>query len=296
MLKRCPSGLGQLGGTDALRKSATNRVSFPAGTTSTGSVEAGLARLLLVRLGAAGAAVGAAVPFSASMVLPATSTPGGRLLVHDWDHRHRRNAPKLERGRSVRQTRTDPKDSDAWFVAFAPAQHRLGRHWFAPSSLNRSRRHHDGAKDLVRIVSGSALLAPPSCIRPPRHPGCRVFCYFDESGDFAFRRDGFDWYTQAAVVCPESYLAELANYVEGRHRRWAVRELHASELSGGQRLNICRFIARSPLELVVQATDTALLNPTVIVNWRRRQAATLRKNLSACQEQGGHAPDVARAD
>ena len=32
--------------------------------------------------------------------------------------------------------------------------------------------------------------------------------FFDESGDFALPEDRFDCYTQAAVVCPDSFLDE----------------------------------------------------------------------------------------
>jgi hypothetical protein len=119
-----------------------------------------------------------------------------------------------------------------------------------------------------------------------------MMCYFDESGDFSFPRVRFDCYTQAAVVCPDSYLAELSRYVQGRQGRWSVDELHASELSVGKRLSVCRFIAGSPMELIVQATDTTLLDADMILNWRRRQAATLQKNLATYREQGGQASDA----
>lgn len=46
--------------------------------------------------------------------------------------------------------------------------------------------------------------------------------YFDESGDFGFRRDVFDCYTQAAVVCPESFEHDLNESVRQRQDvgRW----------------------------------------------------------------------------
>ena len=133
------------------------------------------------------------------------------------------------------------------------------------------------------------------CIRRPRHRDEHVFCYFDESGDFAFPGDRFDCYTQTAVVCPDSYLPEIASYVEGRRIRWGVDELHASELSAGQRLNVRRFIAASPLQLVVQATDTTLSSRTAIRAWKSRQAEALLENLSMYRQQRGQAPDVERA-
>jgi hypothetical protein len=60
--------------------------------------------------------------------------------------------------------------------------------------------------------------------------------YFDESGDFAFPVNGFDCYTQAGVICPGSFESDLASYVAGRRVRWGCEELHATELSPGQRL------------------------------------------------------------
>jgi hypothetical protein len=119
-------------------------------------------------------------------------------------------------------------------------------------------------------------------------------CYFDESGDFAFSSDRLDCYTQAAVVCPDSFLPELADYIEERKRCWSLDELHATEMDRGQRLHVCHFIASSPLELVVQVTDTALMNATAISSWRRRQAIQLQNSLSTYHRQGGSAPDVER--
>jgi hypothetical protein len=46
-----------------------------------------------------------------------------------------------------------------------------------------------------------------------------VHFFFDESGDFAFPNDRFDAYTQAAVICPDSRLADLDSFVSERCER-----------------------------------------------------------------------------
>jgi hypothetical protein len=119
-----------------------------------------------------------------------------------------------------------------------------------------------------------------------------VHCFFDESGDFGFPADRFDCYTQAAVICPDSYLSELQEFVAGRHARWGVSELHAAELSPGQRLRLCRFIAQSSLQLVVQATDTQLADRASLGRWRKLQSKGLIKNLEWYRAQGGKAESI----
>ncbi len=116
--------------------------------------------------------------------------------------------------------------------------------------------------------------------------------FFDESGDFAFPPDRFDAYVQAGAVCPDSFLSELQGFLEDRQERWDCAELHATELTVGQRLRMCRFIASSPLELVAYATDTELADRQAIQRWRLAQAAGLRRNLDWYRKQGGRAPDV----
>ena len=83
-----------------------------------------------------------------------------------------------------------------------------------------------------------------------------VHLYFDESGDFAFPADGFDAYVQAALICPDSYLAELEECVTQMKDELGVAEVHAAELRAGRLVDICRFIGASPFSLVGQATDT----------------------------------------
>ena len=116
--------------------------------------------------------------------------------------------------------------------------------------------------------------------------------FFDESGDFALPGDRFDCYTQAAVVCPDSFLDELAEFVADRVERWKVDELHATALKPGQRLRLSRFVAASPLQLVAQATDTDLVDRPALARWRLEQAARIKANLDWYRSQGGQAPDV----
>jgi hypothetical protein len=116
-----------------------------------------------------------------------------------------------------------------------------------------------------------------------------MHCFFDESGDFGFPPDRFDCYTQAAVICPDSYLPDLREFVAGRYAHWGVRELHASELSPGRRLRLCRFIAQSPLQFAVQATDTELADRPSLGRWRKMQSKLLIENLEWYRAQGGSA-------
>ena len=89
------------------------------------------------------------------------------------------------------------------------------------------------------------------------------------------------------MVCPDAFLGELDRFVNERRQRWGVTELHARSLTPGRRLHVCRFIARSPLELLVQATDSALVTTAGLTRWREAQAATLRRNLQWYRRRGG---------
>jgi len=120
-----------------------------------------------------------------------------------------------------------------------------------------------------------------------------VLFFFDESGDFAFPEEGaVDCYAQAGVICPDSYLGDLERFIVDRTLRWGVGELHAVQLTPGQRLRICRFVADSPLELTAQATDTALVTTRSIERWRAEQAATLRRNLKWYRARGGEVAEI----
>lgn len=116
--------------------------------------------------------------------------------------------------------------------------------------------------------------------------------YFDESGDFAFPDDRYDCYSQAGVICPDSRLADVEAFVAERCERWGVGELHAVELSPGQRVRVCRYVAQSDLRLVAQATDTDLTKHANIQPWRLEQARTLRSNLDWYREAGGESEEI----
>jgi Protein of unknown function (DUF3800) len=105
-----------------------------------------------------------------------------------------------------------------------------------------------------------------------------VYFYFDESGDYAFPKDRFDCYVQAALICPDSELPQISAFVEDHKAAWGV-ELHASELEPEQLLEVARFIGQSDCQLLAHLTDTALVTQRAIAQFRLDQAGGLRNNL-----------------
>lgn len=106
-----------------------------------------------------------------------------------------------------------------------------------------------------------------------------MFFYFDESGDYAFPDDRFDCYVQAALICPDSALANLDAFVEDRQIAWGVAELHASELTSEQLTDVAHFIGNSDCHLLAHVTDTVIVTTDRIAEFRLDQAATLKCNL-----------------
>jgi hypothetical protein len=106
-----------------------------------------------------------------------------------------------------------------------------------------------------------------------------VHYFFDESGDYAFPTDRFDCYVQAVLICPDSRLEELDRFVSARRGAFAVEELHASELSDEQLLEIADFIRHSSCQLLAHATDTFITTAEQVAQFRLDQAATLKRNL-----------------
>ena len=106
-----------------------------------------------------------------------------------------------------------------------------------------------------------------------------MFFYFDESGDYGFPDDRFDCYVQAALICPDSSLEDVAAFVDDRKSAWGIGELHATDLSAKQLLAIARFIGGSDCHLLAYVTDTALVSGEQIAQFRLGQAATLKRNL-----------------
>ena len=118
--------------------------------------------------------------------------------------------------------------------------------------------------------------------------------YFDESGDFAFPDNGFDAYTQAALIIPDSKLAAVEEYVREQQDAWGVTELHASELDRGQILEVCRFIRSQRLPALVQATDTNAMTRKIIGAHRLAQAVRTHENSEWWKSAGGDAPSIER--
>jgi hypothetical protein len=116
--------------------------------------------------------------------------------------------------------------------------------------------------------------------------------FFDESGDFGFPLDRFDSYTQAGVIYPESEATAVDQYVQDRCERWGLDELHATHLSPGRRIHVCRFIAGSNLQLVAQGTDSEMVTRETLARHRAGQAETIRRNLDWYRTQGGDTPEV----
>jgi Protein of unknown function (DUF3800) len=106
-----------------------------------------------------------------------------------------------------------------------------------------------------------------------------VYFYFDESGDYAFPDDRFDCYVLAALICPDSVLAGLKVFVDGRKADWGVEELHATELQPEQLVEVARFIGGGDCQLLAHVTDTVLVSKDQIAQFRLDQAAGLRRNL-----------------
>jgi hypothetical protein len=108
----------------------------------------------------------------------------------------------------------------------------------------------------------------------------RVYFFFDESGDFAFPREGFDCYVQAALICPDSALTSLEAAVADLLAKWGLRELHAAELSPEQRLEVARRIGQFDCQLLAHVTDNTLVTVEKIEQFRLDQAAALERNLA----------------
>lgn len=106
-----------------------------------------------------------------------------------------------------------------------------------------------------------------------------MFFYFDESGDYAFPDESFDCYVQAVLICPDSALADIDQFVSARQAAWGVDELHATELKLAQCLEIARFIGDSNCQLLAHVTDTTLITRSNLEEFRLAQAATLKNNL-----------------
>ena len=97
---------------------------------------------------------------------------------------------------------------------------------------------------------------------------------------------------QAALICPESRLPELDRFVAERQAEWGVKELHATDLSPDQLVQVCRFIERSACQLLNGVTDSIMTTVDDIAEFRLGQAATVRRNLDWYKSRGGKVPEI----
>jgi hypothetical protein len=118
-----------------------------------------------------------------------------------------------------------------------------------------------------------------------------VHLFFDESGDYAFG-EAFDCYAQAALICPDECLSGIEAFVEDRCARWAMKELHATEMTDAQIVEVCEFIGTSDLQLLANVTDTVLITGADIERYRLDQAATLKRNLDWYKAKGGASEEI----
>jgi hypothetical protein len=118
--------------------------------------------------------------------------------------------------------------------------------------------------------------------------------FYDESGDFSFPPDRYDAYTQAVLICPDSKLADIDEWVNAKAAEWAVDELHATSLTDNQIFEICRFIRAQQLPLLVQATDTNGITRETIAAHRLDQAVRVHENAERWKAAGGSAESIER--
>lgn len=105
--------------------------------------------------------------------------------------------------------------------------------------------------------------------------------FFDESGDYAFPTDRFDCYAQAALICPDSMLSEIAAFVDEKRTSWGATELHAAELEPDQVLEIAEFIGGSEVQLLAHVTDSVIVTLDGISQFRLEQAGTTKRTSIA---------------
>jgi hypothetical protein len=115
----------------------------------------------------------------------------------------------------------------------------------------------------------------------------------DESGDYAFPAERFDVYAQAVLICPDSQLARIDDFVNGATQRLGCDELHAAHLIDAELKEVCRFVGRGPWVLFAMVTDTELITPPDIQRFRIDQAAAHQRGLDRYRRMGGQLDEVA---
>jgi hypothetical protein len=116
--------------------------------------------------------------------------------------------------------------------------------------------------------------------------------YFDESGDFGFPENRLDCYVQAGVICADSQLTYLDDFVRGAVEKLGVAELHGAELQDRELLAICRSIRTGGCVLIAAVTDTDLVTPADIARFRVDQAAAIQRSWDRFLAQGGESTDI----
>lgn len=117
--------------------------------------------------------------------------------------------------------------------------------------------------------------------------------YVDESGDYAFGDTRFDSYVLAGVICPESELPAIEDFVASAARRWDVGELHGAQLNREQLVEICEFVGAASVSALVHVTDTQMMTKAVIRAFRLKQAEQIESELARWRAAGGSSVRVA---
>jgi len=120
-----------------------------------------------------------------------------------------------------------------------------------------------------------------------------VHLYTDESGDFLLPDDRFDCYSQAVVLCPDSCLGHVGDFVSGCCKRWGLEELHAHQMTEQMLLEVCEFFPKSGCSLLAMVTDTELVSADDIFRFRLAQAAANRRGLDRYHSEGGQSEEIA---
>jgi hypothetical protein len=101
-----------------------------------------------------------------------------------------------------------------------------------------------------------------------------VYFFFDESGEFRIAgRTNPD--VIAGLICPDSHLDRIEDFVVERQKDWGLDELHHAELSDDQRQTVCDFISGPFLAATVVLTDGLLVTEEELFDWRLRQAGRM---------------------
>lgn len=157
------------------------------------------------------------------------------------------------------------------------------------NGLGRARPRRDRSHRPDRLNAAAST----GCASEPRHYPRQVHLYTDESGDFLFPDDGFDCYSQAVVICPDSCLGLVSDFVSGRCGRWGLEELHAHRMTGQMLLEVCDFISESGCGLLAMVTDTELVSADDIFRFRLAQAAANKRGLDRYHAEGGRSEEIA---